>query len=63
MSSRVTATVYTSHVPAMGVAIDQGLTGEPYWAPVFAGFEPGRRWIADHTPERMTFKLPRELVT
>lgn len=51
MSARVAATVYTSHVPAMGVAIDQGLTAEPYWAPLFAGFEPGRRWLADHTPD------------
>lgn len=51
MTARISATVYTSHIPAMGVAIDQGRTGEPYWEPVFAGYAPSRRWIAEHTPD------------
>lgn len=51
MSARVTASVYTSHVPAMGVAIDFGKTEEPYWEPLFAGYEPSRAWIAEHTPD------------
>ena len=29
MSARVTATVYSSHVPAIGVAMDLGKTDEP----------------------------------
>lgn len=41
----------TSHVPAIGVAIDQGKTGEPYWQPVFAGYEASREWIADLKPD------------
>jgi protocatechuate 4,5-dioxygenase beta chain len=51
MGARVTASVYTSHVPAMGVALDQGRTAEPYWAPVFAGYERSKAWIAEHTPD------------
>lgn len=51
MSARVTATCYTSHVPAIGVAIDQGKIAEPYWQPVFAGYEPSRAWFAEHTPD------------
>jgi protocatechuate 4,5-dioxygenase, beta chain len=51
MSARVTASVYTSHVPAMGVALDQGKADEPYWAPVFAGYDASRAWIRDHTPD------------
>jgi len=51
MSSRISASVYTSHVPAIGVAIDQGLVAEPYWAPLFAGYEPSKSWMADHTPD------------
>jgi protocatechuate 4,5-dioxygenase, beta chain len=49
--ARVAASVYTSHVPAIGVAIDQARTDEPYWRPLFAGYEPSRAWIADHTPD------------
>jgi protocatechuate 4,5-dioxygenase beta chain len=51
MAARVTATVYTSHVPAMGVALDLGKTAEPYWQPVFAGYEPSKAWIAEHLPD------------
>ncbi len=49
--ARVAASVYTSHVPAIGVAIDQARTDEPYWRQLFAGYEPSRAWMADHTPD------------
>jgi protocatechuate 4,5-dioxygenase beta chain len=49
--ARITASVYTSHVPAIGVAMDLGKTKEPYWQPLFAGYEPSRRWFAAHTPD------------
>ena len=47
----ISASVYSSHVPAIGVAIDQGRTGEPYYAPLFAGYEPAREWMAANTPD------------
>ena len=37
--ARITASVYTSHVPAIGAAFDLGKNQEPYWQPVFAGYE------------------------
>ncbi len=40
-----------SHVPAIGVAIDQGNTGDDYWKPLFDGFEKSRQWIADLKPD------------
>ena len=49
--ARITASVYTSHVPLIGMAMDQGKTQEPYWKPLFAGYEPSRRWFAAHTPD------------
>jgi protocatechuate 4,5-dioxygenase beta chain len=49
--ARITASVYTSHVPAIGAAMDLGKTGEPYWQPVFAGYEASRRWMSEHTPD------------
>lgn len=51
MSARVTASVYTSHVPAIGVAMDLGKTAEPYWVPLFAGYEASRAWMAANTPD------------
>jgi protocatechuate 4,5-dioxygenase beta chain len=49
--ARISASVYTSHVPAIGVAIDQGKTGEPYWQKVFAGYRFSKRWIREHMPD------------
>lgn len=47
----ITASVYTSHVPAIGAAMDLGKTHEPYWQKVFAGYELSRRWMREHTPD------------
>ena len=49
--ARITAGVTTSHIPAVGAAIDLGKTGEPYWKPVFVGYEFSKRWIAEHMPD------------
>jgi protocatechuate 4,5-dioxygenase beta chain len=43
--------VGTSHIPAVGVAIDKGRTEEPYWAPYFAKLPPLREWIAAADPD------------
>ncbi|MFV0283707.1 MAG: class III extradiol dioxygenase subunit beta [Castellaniella sp.] len=49
--ARISASVYTSHVPAIGAAIDLGKTGNEYWAPLFKGYEPSRQWMKDHRPD------------
>jgi protocatechuate 4,5-dioxygenase, beta chain len=49
--SRITASVYTSHVPAIGAAIDQGKTEESYWKPVFAGYSFSKQWIQAERPD------------
>jgi protocatechuate 4,5-dioxygenase beta chain len=49
--ARVSAGVTTSHVPAIGAAIDTGKTGTDYWAPVFAGYEFSKAWIRDAKPD------------
>ncbi len=51
MGARITASVYFSHVPAIGAAIDHGKTAEPYWAPMFQGFEFSKRWMKEHLPD------------
>jgi gallate dioxygenase len=50
-SARITASVFTSHVPAIGVAMDQRKTEDPYWRPLFDGYEPSRRWLEAHRPD------------
>ena len=49
--ARVIAGVGTSHVPAVGAAIDRGEEADPYWAPYFAKIEPARRWMAEARPD------------
>ena len=49
--ARITAGVATSHIPAVGAAIDLGKTHEAYWQPVFAGYEFSKRWMAAHKPD------------
>jgi len=49
--ARIAAGVGTSHTPAIGAAVDAGRTDEAYWRPVFAGYEPARRWIAKEKPD------------
>ncbi len=43
--------VATSHVPAIGAALDLNKTAEAYWAPIFAGYEASRRWLAEQRPD------------
>jgi protocatechuate 4,5-dioxygenase beta chain len=49
--AHISASVYTSHVPAIGAALDFGKSDEPYWQPLFAGYEPSKEWMRDHTPD------------
>ena len=51
MSARLSASVYTSHVPAIGAAMDNGRTAEDYWRPLFAGYEASRAWMAERVPD------------
>lgn len=49
--ARLTAGVATSHVPAIGAAVDFGKTEEPYWKPLFDGYEFSREWLANAKPD------------
>ena len=49
--ARITASVFTSHVPAIGAALDLGKTAEPYWQPVFQGYEFSKQWMKDKQPD------------
>ncbi len=49
--ARITAGVATSHVPAIGAAIDLGKTEEDYWKPLFKGYEYVKEWIKEQKPD------------
>ena len=49
--ARITASIYTSHVPAIGAALDLGNSDEPYWRPLFKGYEFSKQWFKDNKPD------------
>jgi len=49
--AKIIAGVASSHVPAIGAAIDNKQTEEPYWKRVFSGFEKSKQWMADAKPD------------
>jgi protocatechuate 4,5-dioxygenase beta chain len=49
--AKIFAGLTTSHVPAIGAAIDLGKTNEPYWRPLFEGYEFSKKWIAENKPD------------
>lgn len=49
--ARITASVFTSHVPAIGAAIDLGKSQEDYWKPLFAGYDFSKQWMKDNKPD------------
>jgi protocatechuate 4,5-dioxygenase beta chain len=51
MPARITASVYTSHVPAIGAALDLGKSADPYWQPLFKGYEFSKQWMKDNRPD------------
>jgi protocatechuate 4,5-dioxygenase beta chain len=49
--AKITASVFTSHVPAIGAALDLGKTQEDYWKPLFAGYDLSKQWMKDNQPD------------
>ena len=49
--ARISASVFTSHVPAIGAALDLGKSHEPYWQPLFKGYEFSKQWLKDNKPD------------
>ena len=45
----------TSHVPTIGVTYDKGRQNEPAWAPLFDGYKPVARWLAERKPDVLLF--------
>lgn len=49
--ARIIAGVGTSHTPAIGAAFDLKKTETDYWKPLFQGYEPSKKWMAETAPD------------
>ena len=49
--AKLVGAITTSHVPAIGRAIDRNLQKDPYWKPFFDGFPPVHDWLARIKPD------------
>jgi gallate dioxygenase len=49
--ARIIGAVASSHSPTIGFALDTHKEKDPIWAPIFAGYEPVRAWLAEKKPD------------
>lgn len=49
--AKIIGGITTSHVPAIGAALDNGKSNEPYWQPVFKGYDFVKEWIKHANPD------------
>jgi protocatechuate 4,5-dioxygenase beta chain len=49
--AKITAGVGSSHVPLLGVAVDQGKDRDDYFGPIFAGYDWTREWEKEQKPD------------
>jgi gallate dioxygenase len=45
----------TSHTPTIGFALDAHKQSDPLWAPIFDGYRPVQRWLAEQKPDVLFF--------
>jgi protocatechuate 4,5-dioxygenase beta chain len=49
--ARIVGGIGTSHVPAIGSAIANGIQKSPYWEPFFDGYDDAQAWLARARPD------------
>lgn len=49
--AEIIGAVTTSHVPSIGIAMDQGLTQDAYWKPLFDGYLPAKEFVRKLAPD------------
>ncbi len=53
--ARIIGGIGTSHVPTIAMAYDRKKQNDPDWAPLFKGYEPVARWMAERKPDVLVF--------
>lgn len=60
--ARIIGGIACSHTPTIGFAEDGKKHEDPVWAPIFAGFEPVKRWLSERKPD-VLFMIYNDHVT
>ena len=53
--ARIIGGIGTSHVPTIAMAFDKGKQDDPDWKPLFKGYEPVAKWLAEKKPDVLFF--------
>ena len=53
--ARIIGGIGTSHVPTIAMAFDKGKQQDPDWKPLFKGYEPVAKWLAEKKPDVLFF--------
>ena len=53
--ARIIGGIGTSHVPTIGMAFDKGKQNDPDWKPLFEGYAPVAKWLAEKKPDVLFF--------
>jgi Catalytic LigB subunit of aromatic ring-opening dioxygenase len=49
--AQLVAAVTPSHVPSIGIAMDTGISQDPYWKPLFDGYLPAKQLVKELRPD------------
>jgi gallate dioxygenase len=49
--AKIIGAVASSHSPTIGFAYDTNKQNDPVWAPIFKGYEPVQKWLAEKKPD------------
>ena len=53
--ARIIGGIGSSHTPTIGFALDARKHDDPVWAPIFKGYEPVAKWLAEKRPDVLFF--------
>ncbi len=53
--ARIIGGIATSHTPTIGFALDAKKQNDPVWKPIFDGYEPVQRWLAENKPDVLVY--------
>jgi gallate dioxygenase len=53
--ARILGAIASSHTPTIGFALDMGKQDDPVWQPIFAAYEPVRRWLSERRPDVLLY--------
>jgi gallate dioxygenase len=53
--ARIVGGIGTSHTPTIGFALDANKQNDPVWAPIFEGYKPVQKWLAEKQAEVLFF--------